>query len=95
MVGHFVVQLRLIFHPMKTDYFVAYIQRFNVNASNACSGATGMHLLRRVINPNGSQIGDVVPVSRIRSATHLILDFGKEAHSRLTQGSSYELLDNF
>ena len=54
MVGHFVVQLRLIFHLMKTDYFVAYIQCFNVNASNVRSGATGMHLLRRAINPNGS-----------------------------------------
>ena len=95
MVGHFVVQLRLIFHLMKTDYFVAYIQHFNVNASNAHLGATGMHSLRWAINLNGSRIGDAVPVSRIRSATHLILDFGKEAHPRLTQGSSYELSDNF
>ena len=95
MVGHFVVQLRLTFRPMKTDYFITYVQHFNVNASNAHSGATGMHSLRQAINPNGSRIGDVVPVSCIRSAAHLIPDFGKEAHPRLTRGSSYELSDNF
>ena len=30
VLGHIVVQLRLIFHPVNADYLAAYIQHFNI-----------------------------------------------------------------
>ena len=50
MVGHIVMQLRLVFHPMNADYIVTYVQHFNIvsqqgSQSNVDLG-TGMHLVR-------------------------------------------------
>ena len=99
MVGHVVMQLRLMFRPMNADYIVIYVQRFNVvsqqgSPSNVHLG-TGMHLVRRAIKSNGTRIGDVVPVSHIQSAAHLIPSFGKQAHSHLSRQNSCELSSNF
>ena len=52
-------------------------------------------MLRRATKSNGSQIGDVVPVSHIHSTAHLIPNFSKEAHPHLTRQSSYELTSDF
>lgn len=84
---------------MNTDYVAAYVQRFNVmpqqGDESGMHPGTGMHSLRRAMKSNGSRIGDVVPVAHIRSAAHVIPHFGKEAHSRLTRNSSYELSNDF
>ena len=92
LAGHSVVQLRMIFRPLHCDFFAAYVQRFNVGNLSA---VTGMHLLKRAIRANGERIGEVIPVTFIRSPAHLIPHFGTEAHSRLTKLSSYELSTEF
>ena len=99
VLGHIIVQLRLIFRPVNADYLAAYIQCFNIisrqgNPGNIDPG-TGMHFLRWAMTSHGRRIGDVVLVSHIRSAAHLIPNFGKEAHSRLTRQNSYELSTEF
>ena len=99
VLGHVIVQLRLIFRPINAEYFVAYVQCFNVTSHqenlDGVHPGTGMHLLRRATNSRGTRVGDVVPISHIRSAAHLIPNFGKEAHSRLTRQSSYEFSTDF
>lgn len=57
--------------------------------------ASGMHGLKRASRRDGSRIGDVIPVSQIRSPTHIILCFGKVANSCLNSDMSYELSTNF
>lgn len=96
-IGHSVVQLCLIFRILRTDLFLAYVQRFDVIPQRGLPThpGTGMHLLRRAIRRDGSRIGDVIPVSLIRSPAHLIPHFGDSAHNRLTHQSSYELSTDF
>ena len=54
-----------------------------------------MHLLRRAVRSDGSRIGDVIPISQVRSPAHLIPNFGKEAHPRLTRENSYDVSSEF
>ncbi|KAF8130114.1 hypothetical protein EV363DRAFT_1399319 [Boletus edulis] len=99
--GHFVAQLRLLFRPVNADsqYLAAYVQRFNVVPQQGISGnihlGTGMYSLRQATRSNGTRIGDVVSVSHIRSGAHLIPNFSKEAHARLTRQNSYEISTDF
>ncbi|KAI5982220.1 hypothetical protein EDD15DRAFT_2391380 [Pisolithus albus] len=97
--GHSVVQLRMIFRPLHSELLAAYVQRFDIVAqqgnTNNCNTGTGMYLVRWAVRSNGSRIGDVLPITLIRSPAHLIPHFGKEAHSRLTSQTSYELSSNF
>jgi len=99
MKGHFIVQLQLIFHPLNMDYLVAYVQHFNIvsqqSSMHNVHPRMGMCLLRGATRSNGTRIGDVVPISNIQSAVHLIPNFGKEAHSRLSKQNCYEVLDEF
>lgn len=96
--GHSVVQLRLIFRELGSDVFATYVQRFNVSPrsgpDNMCT-VTGMHFLRRALRTNGQRVGEVIPITLIRSPAHLIPNFGREAHSRLTKFSSYECNNEF
>ncbi|KAI6161679.1 hypothetical protein EDD17DRAFT_1480559 [Pisolithus thermaeus] len=97
--GHVVAQLRLIFHPLDTDYFATYIQCFYVimqlgNLGNV-HPITGMHLLRRAMKSSVERLRSVVPISHICSPIHLIPEFDKEAHSCLTRESSCEFSNDF
>ena len=56
---------------------------------------TGMCLLKRSVRANGDRIGEVIPLTFIRSPSHLIPNFGAEAHSRLNKLSSHELSTEF
>lgn len=98
LVGHAVSQLRMIFHLAHLDLFLMYVQHFNIvpqsNPTNV-SPATGMHLLRQAVQGNGQCIGEVIPLTHIRSPAHLVPNFGREAHSRLTCLSSYKLSNVF
>lgn len=87
----------MIFRVLHTDYFVAYVQRLDVvpQRGNPYHPGTGMHLLRRAVRSDGSRIGDVIPVTQIRSPAHLIPNFGNTAHNRLTHQNSYELSTEF
>jgi hypothetical protein len=98
-LGHSVGQLRLIFRPLNTQYFAAYVQRFNIVPQHGTTDnihrGTGMHLLRRAVRSNSSRIGEVIPVTQIRSPAHLIPNFGKEAHPRLTCANSCEVCEEY
>jgi len=89
----------MIFRPLHSDYFLAYVHRLNVvpqrGTPNHVHPGTGMHLLRRAVRSDGSRIGDVIPISQVRSPAHLIPNFGKEAHPRLTRENSYDVSSEF
>ncbi|KAF8546317.1 hypothetical protein OG21DRAFT_1427336, partial [Imleria badia] len=95
--GHAVVQIRLIFHLLHSQTFLAYIQRFNATSppsSNTTDSAAGMHILRRVVR-NGIQVGDIIPLHHIRFPAHLIPCFGKEVNLCLTRHTCYDLSNEF
>ena len=98
LAGHSVSQLRMIFRLARSDLFLAYVQHFNIvpqsNPTNV-SPVTGMHLLRRAMCGNGQRVGEVIPLTDIRSPAHLVPNFGREAHSRLTRLNSNELSNEF
>ncbi|KAI5985841.1 hypothetical protein EDD15DRAFT_2373743 [Pisolithus albus] len=93
LAGHSVSQLRIIFRLSRSDLFLAYVQHFNI-ATNI-SPVTGMHLLKRAVGGNGQRVGEVIPLTHIRSPAHLVPNFGRVAHSCLTSLSSYELSNDF
>ena len=98
-LGHSIVQLQMIFRPLQSDCYLAYVHRFNIvpqqgTPSNFHPG-TGMHLLRCTVRSGGSRIGDVIPIMQIRSPAHLIPNFGKEAYPWLTRENSYNVLSDF
>ncbi|KAI5990601.1 hypothetical protein EDD15DRAFT_2170126 [Pisolithus albus] len=98
LAGHSISQLRMIFCPAHLDLFLAYVQHFNIvpqsNPINV-NPATGMHLLRRAVRSNGQRVGEVIPLTLICSPAHLVPNFGREAHPRLTCLSSYEFSNEF
>ena len=51
---------------------------------------TGMYILKRAKRHDGTILGDVVPLSRVRALASLIPRFGKAAEKRLTMESSLE-----
>lgn len=54
-----------------------------------------MHLLKQAVRADGERIGEVIPLTFIRSPVHLIPYFSIKAHSRLNKLSSYELSTEF
>ncbi|KIM50197.1 hypothetical protein SCLCIDRAFT_34549 [Scleroderma citrinum Foug A] len=95
--GHSVVQVHLIFQLLRSNVFLAYIQRLNatIPSSNTFDSAAGMHVLKRAIRNNGTRAGEVIPLRYICSPAHVIPRFRKEANSRLTAHTSYELSNEF
>jgi hypothetical protein len=75
LIGHTVAQLRLIFHPLGSDYFAAYVQRFNVVSQQGNPGNVHpynrMYLLKWATRSSGVRIGSVIPISCIRSLCSL------------------------
>lgn len=92
LADHSVAQLRIVFRLPRSNVFLAYVQRIVVGSVNP---ATGMHHLKRAVRSNGQRIGEVIPVTFIRSPAHLIPDFGGEAHQCLTRLNSYEQSSTF
>ena len=92
ILGHLVVQLHLVFRVLGTDTFLVYVQRFNVTAPDATSG---LHGLKRAVRTNGVRIGDIIPLSHVRSPAHVIPCFGKTANACLNPHTSYELSSEF
>lgn len=92
ILGHFVVQLRLVFRILGTDIFLVYVQRLNVTAPDTASGLYG---LKRAVRTNGMRIGDIIPLAHIRSPAHVIPRFGRAANARLNSKTSQELSSEF
>jgi len=97
LAGHSVAQLCMIFCDPCSDSFFAYVHHFIVPQSNSTNinSATGMYMLKRAVRGSGECIGEVIPLICIHSLAHLIPNFDCEAHSRLTNLSSYELSSEF
>ena len=91
------MQIRLIFHLLHSQTFLAYVQHFNTTpppSFNTTDSASGMHILRGVVR-DGIRVGDIIPLDRIRSPAHLIPCFGQEANPHLTCHTSYDLSNKF
>lgn len=81
-----------------TDEFLTYAQRFNItppSGHTTVAGAAGLHVLKRALRTNGERIGDVIPLSYLRSPVHLVPRFGNNASPRLTKYTSHELSNEF
>ena len=97
LAGHSVVQVRLIFHLLCSDIFLAYVQHLDAtipSLSNTNDSAAGMHVLKRAIW-NNARVGEVIPLHHICSPAHVIPRFGKEANPWLTVHTSYKLSNEF
>ena len=96
--GHSVAQLQLIFRVLGLNTYAAYVQCFAVvpqsGPNNTCT-TTGMHVLKRATRANGERVGEVIPLTHIQSPAHLIPQFGREAHPRLTKSNCYKLNNDF
>jgi hypothetical protein len=56
---------------------------------------TGLYALKRALRADKSYLGDVIPVTRLRSTAQLIPRFGTVADSRLTMQTSLEYSTEF
>ena len=92
ILGHFVVQLRLVFRILGTDIFLVYVQCLNVTAPDTASGLYG---LKCAVRTNGMHIRDIIPLAHIRSPTHVIPHFGRAANAHLNSKTSQELSSEF
>ncbi|KAF7965082.1 hypothetical protein HWV62_45763 [Athelia sp. TMB] len=105
--GHSVGQLRLIFHLPNNvtggGVFLAYVQRFDIIPQLSQSGhraaqpepTTKMYVLKRALRVDQARVGDVIPLSRLRSPIYLQPRFGPVADPRLTSENSLEYSSEF
>jgi hypothetical protein len=88
--------------------FLAYVQRFDIvpQAQTSSGGlatsrgshpesATNMYILKRGYRADGLRIGDIVPLSQIRSAVDLAPRHMDAADIRLTKETSLEYSSEF
>ncbi|KAJ7130254.1 hypothetical protein C8R44DRAFT_872081 [Mycena epipterygia] len=100
--GHTVGQLRMILciapnqnlPASATAEFLAYVERFDI-VGPGTDLASGMHRLKRAKKPDGTIIGDFIPLDRLRARVELTPRFGKTANRRLTKENSLNAWDNF
>ena len=64
-------------------------------AEKVADPVTGMYMLKRALRADGSRIGDIVPLSRLRIPVEIIPRFGKKADLRLTRHNSLEYTSEF
>jgi len=87
--------------PPVGDMRLMYAQRFEIipqlssSSPNSIRRAgpdpfSGMYSLRRSTRSDGSRVGDVLPLSRIRVPVELVPYFGERADPRLTCFNSLE-----
>ncbi|KAG9314873.1 hypothetical protein JVU11DRAFT_3973 [Chiua virens] len=97
--GHVVVQFQIVFCMLGMDEFLTYVQHFNVTSPTLGHttdvNAAGLHALKHATRINGDWIGDVLPVSYLRSPVYLVPCFGKNTNSRLTKHTSHKLSNKF
>ena len=94
---------RLWKHPLRTDCFLAYVQRFDIipQVNPKASGSpslrgqypdpsAGMYVLKRALRTNGDPMGDIIPLQQIRALVELTPRFGKQADRRFHSTNSLE-----
>lgn len=92
----------------ETEKFLLYVQRFDIvpQRNQKLSGSTTrqgpypdpasqMFVLKRALRQDGSIIGDVVSLNRLRALVELTPVFGEKADLRLTKESSLEYSVHF
>jgi len=81
-----------------TDLFLVYAQCFEIVPQFLPTGlgqsnekdpypepSTGMHLLKRARQADGSIMGDIVPLAQLQTLVDLVLRFGKQANRQLAK----------
>lgn len=77
--------------------FLAYCQRFDVIPQSTTPGGrrvpavdpvAGMYVIKRALRTDSSKIGDILPLSRLRTPVDLIPLCGAKADTRLTSRNS-------
>jgi hypothetical protein len=56
---------------------------------------TGMYVVKRALRTDGSRIGDIFPLSRLRVPVELSPQFGEIADTRLKSTNSFEYTSEF
>ncbi|KAG6373163.1 hypothetical protein JVT61DRAFT_6780 [Boletus reticuloceps] len=104
LTGHIVAQVHMIFcpipprgtHPVWASQFLACIQPFNILSNGNVDPATRMYTLKRSMRSRGTErVTDIIFLDKIRSYTHIIPKFGKEADCRLTLANVLHFADMF
>ncbi|KAG1886286.1 hypothetical protein F4604DRAFT_1675922 [Suillus subluteus] len=105
--GHTIGQIRLIMRPIGPsgmnwswkDRFLVYVHRFDVvpqsSGTNNCEPSTQLHLLKRAKRSNGTQVGDIIPLTQLRAPVNLVPRFGASADNRFTSYNSMEHASQF
>jgi hypothetical protein len=84
--------------------YLAYCQRLDIVPQTVVPGQTaervadpvsGMFIVKRALRADGTRVGDIVPLSRLRVPVELIPRFGKKADARLTPQNSLEYTSEF
>ncbi|KAG1800625.1 hypothetical protein EV424DRAFT_1332024, partial [Suillus variegatus] len=100
-------QIRLIMCPIGKsgtnwswkDRFLVYVHRFDIvpqsSGTNDREPSTQLHLLKRAKHSNGTWVGDIIPVTQLRSPVNLFPRFGASADNRLTPYNSMEHASQF
>jgi hypothetical protein len=91
-----------------TDLFLTYAQRFDIipqpnptsHASSTERGlypdpSTGMYVVKRSQRSDGTNLGDIVPLGRVKTLLDLIPRFGAAANKQLTKETSLEFSREF
>lgn len=106
-LGHSVCQLQLIFQIAGNTTggrdFLAYVQRFDIVPQGNPAGrriaqpesSTKMYVLKRALRADKGRLGDIIPLSRLRSPIYLQPRFGPIADTRLTSHNSLEYSSEF
>ncbi|KAJ7128227.1 hypothetical protein C8R43DRAFT_897203 [Mycena crocata] len=87
-----------------TEGFLAYIHRFDIVPQ--CDRATNqwgpnpeprteMYAMKRAKRSDGTNLGDIIPLDRLRALVELSPRFGKKAYGKLTGETVLDVLDHF
>lgn len=104
--GFNLAQVQLILHPVwPTNVYLIYVEWFDIipqpthlrstSRTHCPNPVTGMYVVKRSSQSNGTHMGDVVPLSQIWSATPLIPRYGPQADPKLTSQNSMEFSMEF
>lgn len=84
--------------------FLVYCQRFDIVPQSTTPGGrrypvadpvAGMYVLKRALRVDNSRIGDIIPLSRLRTPLDLIPLCGSKADTRLTDKNSCQYASEF
>ncbi|KAF8422301.1 hypothetical protein L210DRAFT_880301, partial [Boletus edulis BED1] len=105
--GHAVIDVHLLMAPAApkgsggisvfSDRFLMYANRFDIvpQRNSPVDRTTGLHVLKRATRANGSLLGEVFPMDRLRSYAHVVPRFGQKADVRLSSTNCVHFSQSF